>query len=227
MVEPGHPLERRELHGFLVDGLGHGVVVAVAHAARRRLDASFCPPFGVPDDDVLRPSIAVAYQALILLRLPCRACCCASSTKYLRTELLMRQPTMRRANTSMTKVHIQPARPGRDIREVADPQLVLPLGAELPVDPVQRTRGLGVNCGSHDLATHHTAQPQLAHQSLDLASGYDAHVACQLPPHLVGALDLHVGLGDTQNLRRQHLGALRPGAAFVGLSPQHCMASIR
>ena len=44
---------------------------------------------------------------------------------------------------------------------------------------------------------------------------------------LVGAVELHVGLPDTLNLRRQHLVAPPPGAAFVGFSQQRCMASIR
>ena len=38
--------------------------------------------------------------------------------------------------------------------EVADPQLVRPLGAELPVDPVQRTQRLGVrDRGANDHAS--------------------------------------------------------------------------
>ena len=95
-----------------VDGLGQGVVIAVALAAHRRLDAGFCQPFGVPDADVLRPSVAVAYQAPIALGLPgIQGLPNASSTKSVRVELLKRQPTMRRANTSMTKAHVaSPAR---------------------------------------------------------------------------------------------------------------------
>jgi len=43
--------------------------------------------------------------------------------------------------------HIQPALPGRDVNEVADPLLVWPLGPTLPVDPIQRIRGLGISDG--------------------------------------------------------------------------------
>lgn len=60
----------------------------------------------------------------------------ASSTKSVRMELPTRQPTVRWANTTMTKAtYSQPCRV-RDVREVADPELVRPLGPDLPVDPV-------------------------------------------------------------------------------------------
>ena len=65
VVEPRYPFERGELDCFLgfpwspavnqfglvqaVDGLGQGVVAAVALAAHRRLDASFRQSLGVPD----------------------------------------------------------------------------------------------------------------------------------------------------------------------------------
>ena len=41
-----------------------------------------------------------------------------------------------------------------------------------------------------------------AQAALDRAAGHDNAFAGQLPPHLVGAVDLHVGLPDTLNLRR-------------------------
>lgn len=42
------------------DGLGQGVVLAAAPAAHREFGASFGKPFGVPDADALRRSVAVA-----------------------------------------------------------------------------------------------------------------------------------------------------------------------
>ena len=38
-------------------------------AAHRGLDTGLCQPFGVPDADVLRPAVAVAYQTAIAFRL--------------------------------------------------------------------------------------------------------------------------------------------------------------
>ena len=49
---------------------------------------------------------------------------------------------------------------------------------------------------------------------------------CQLPPDLVGAVDLHVGLPDALDLRHQDLVALSAGAALCRLAPQRCMAPI-
>lgn len=52
-----------------VDGLGQRVVIAVALAAHRRLDASFRQSLGVANADVLRASIGVTNQTAIALRL--------------------------------------------------------------------------------------------------------------------------------------------------------------
>lgn len=65
VVEPVHPFERRVFHGFeaapwaaavdelgieqAVDRLGQRVVITVANAADRRLDACFGKTFGVAD----------------------------------------------------------------------------------------------------------------------------------------------------------------------------------
>ena len=77
MMEPGHPFQRGEfqgLHGLPglsaidqfgfvepTDGLGQRVVVAVALAADRRLDAGLGQPLAVADADVLRPADALLY----------------------------------------------------------------------------------------------------------------------------------------------------------------------
>lgn len=120
VVEPSHPFQRGKLHSFLgfpwcpmvdqlsfvetVDGLRERVVVAVVLAAHRRFNAGFGQALAVANGDGLRPAIAMVNQAAVTLRLTCvSACSKASSTKSVRIELLTRQPTMRRANTSMTK----------------------------------------------------------------------------------------------------------------------------
>ena len=74
MVEPVDPFQGRELDGFersprsapvdllglveAVDALGQGVVVAVADAADRRLDACLGEALGIADRDVLGAAIA-------------------------------------------------------------------------------------------------------------------------------------------------------------------------
>ena len=48
-----------------VDRLGQRVVVAVALAAHRGLNTSFCEPFAVADGDVLRPPVGMVDQCAI------------------------------------------------------------------------------------------------------------------------------------------------------------------
>ena len=79
MVEPVDPFERGVLDGFevaprpppvdhlglveAVDRLGQSVVVTVADAADRRLDAGLGEALGVLDRHVLRPAVAMMNQA--------------------------------------------------------------------------------------------------------------------------------------------------------------------
>src|SRR3546814_16854496 len=69
IVEPGHPFQRGQFHrglGFprcpsmdqlglveAVDGLGEGIVIAVAAAADRRLDTGLSQALAITDRDVL------------------------------------------------------------------------------------------------------------------------------------------------------------------------------
>jgi hypothetical protein len=64
--------------------------------------------------------------------------------------------------------HVNEALPGRDVREIADLQLVWPLGLELAVDPIDwtRRRSIGYRCAIEP-AAYHVAQSSLAHQALD------------------------------------------------------------
>ena len=55
------------------------------------------------------------------------------------------------------KRHIQPALSGQHKREVRYPQLVRTLGLKHPIDPIKRTRRLGIaDRGSHLLAEART-----------------------------------------------------------------------
>ena len=111
--------------------------------------------------------------------------------------------------------------------EVADPQLIGSPGMQLPVNPVQRTRRLCItDRGARHISTHHTAQAHAAHQSLDSTTRRCHTFACQLPPHLVGTIHLHIGLPDAFNLRHKCLVAMSPGAALVRLAQQRCMSSV-
>mgnify|MGYP005863839173 CR=1 FL=1 len=119
VVAPGYPFQRRQLESFprfprcttvdelglaeIPDCLGKGVVVAVATAADRRFDAGFGQTRAVADGQVLRSSVAVMDQRAITCWRACSARSRASSTKSVRIVVLTRQPTLRRAYTSITK----------------------------------------------------------------------------------------------------------------------------
>ena len=98
--------------------------------------------------------------------------------------------------------------------EVRDPQLVGTIGLELPIDPIQWARRLVVaDRGAHDLSPHDTPQSLTTHKSFDRAAGHRDTLPVQLPPDLIGAINLQVGLPDTLDLRDQCLIAFRSLAA--------------
>lgn len=57
-----------------------------------------------------------------------------------------------------------------------------------------------LNCGAHDLAPAQALQPQTFHQSLDQIAGHLRTFSVHLLPHLVGFVDLPVGLPDGLDL---------------------------
>ena len=80
VIEPVHPIERGELHRLQAspraagsnhlglvqpgDGLGQGVIVRIANAPDRLLDAGLGQAFGVADGEILRPSVAMMDQGV-------------------------------------------------------------------------------------------------------------------------------------------------------------------
>ncbi|CAB3810547.1 hypothetical protein LMG27177_07283 [Paraburkholderia fynbosensis] len=87
-----------------VDGLGQCVVVTVATATNRGLDARFGQSLAIVNANALRASVGVMYQRSIAAWAPRMKCL----FKCMQNEIcvideLTRQPTIRRANTSITK----------------------------------------------------------------------------------------------------------------------------
>ena len=102
-----------------------------------------------------------------------------------------------------------------------------PIGFEDPIDAVQRTRRLHVaDRGSHHLASAHALQALPAHQSLYRAACYRHAFSPQLPPDLVDAVDLQVGLPDAFNVRHQSVVTLGARAAQLGIALMGRMAPI-
>ena len=90
--------------GFVqaVNGFGQGVVVGIADATDGRLDPGFSQTFRVTDRDVLHASVTVVDQTALGRSTGTQRLPSASSTKSVRDELDTFQPTIRRANTSIT-----------------------------------------------------------------------------------------------------------------------------
>ena len=144
--------------------------------------------------DVLRPAVRVDHETAIALRLPCVQGLLKSIEDEVRRHRTADTPTHDAPGVDVDdEGHVLPALPGRDVREVRDPELVRSLGLELPVDLVQRARRLAIaDRRSHDLASHDAAQSEAFHQSFDRAPGRRRPLTSQLPPDLLGAVDLHV-----------------------------------
>jgi hypothetical protein len=101
------------------------------------------------------------------------------------------------------------ARPGADVGQVGDPQLVGAGGGELPVDQVGRPLGLRIaDGGALGLAADRALEAELAHQPLDGAAGHLDALALQLPPDLAGAVHLEVLLPHPLDLDLEPLVAL-------------------
>lgn len=192
-----------------VDGLGQGVVITVALAAYRGLNAGFCQALTALYREVLRAPVSVVDQGVSL-----RLARVKSLLQRVEHEVGMHRAADAPADDAPSKDvddegDVDETLPGRDVCEIADPQLVRPLRLELAVDPVKRTRCLGIgNRGTYDLAAHDPTQAALAHQAFDRAAGHIGSLTPQLVPDLVGAIVLQVRLPDALNINAQHIVAL-------------------
>ena len=140
--------------------------------------------------------------------------------------LLTRQPTIRRANTSMTKAtYSQPCQVETSVK--SEPHSWLGRsGLDHPIDPIQRTRR--ALSGTVVLTT----LPRLTPSSLFASSaarrcnGYRHTFALELTPDIVGTVHPHVGLPDPLNLRHQRIVALVAVTAQIGIAPAGSMSPV-
>lgn len=84
------------------DRLRQGVVVRIAATADRRFDPRVRESLGVPNRQILHAAVVMTDQRAVDVAIVQRLLQ-ASSAKSLRSEALVRQPTMRREKTSITK----------------------------------------------------------------------------------------------------------------------------
>ena len=116
---------------------------------------------------------------------------------------------MRRENTSMTNATY--LKPRRDVCEVRDPELIGPLGRELPLHEVRRAGGGRVGSRrDRTLPTHDAPQASRAHQARHGAARDGDLLALQLMPDLPHAVPLVMLPKDAPKVVQPRRIALRP-----------------
>lgn len=221
MVEPIDPFQSGEFDRFevppwpapmddlglieTVDRFGEGVVVTIADASDRRLDASFCQPLGIPDGHVLNAAIRVMHEAAAVSRTPIMKCL----LQRIEDEACMCCPARPPADDATSedvddKGHVDETLPGGDIGEIRNPQPVWCRGFELAVNPVKRARGRLVRERRADrLSSNDPLQAHRPHKPGDSAAGDIEAFTLQLPPDLANAIDAEILLEDTTYLDLQ------------------------
>src|SRR5262249_17010987 len=87
--------------------------------------------------------------------------------------------------------HVYESRPGRDVCEIGDPELIRPNGSEQALDQISRIfRLVASDSGSAFATAHNPLQPERSHQSFDGTAGDGDAIPSQLPPNLAGGVDL-------------------------------------
>ena len=106
---------------------------------------------------------------------------------------------------------VDEAAPGRDIREVGDPELIRTGGHDLAVDEVRRTPALtGAGRGEPGPAPDGPGEAHRAHQARHGTTRHPDAVPPQLLPGFPGAVDLLVLVIDPLNLDAEMIVALHP-----------------
>ena len=227
-----------------VDRLGERVVVAVADAADRGLDAGLGQALGVLDRDVLRrrdPSDGRGRHRVTGCR-SCSACSSASSTK-LACARAAHPPADDAAGVHVDdEGDVDEALPGRDVGEVRDPQQVRALGAWNC--RLTRSSGhgaaLSLHRRAHRLAADDALQAQIGSSGARPCSGPprcpSRFICRQTLPHAIDlevlvedALDLGfsaiVPLGPRRQLRRIALAGRHGVSRSTGRSAAPCRSA--
>nr|GFB76894.1 hypothetical protein [Tanacetum cinerariifolium] len=243
VIKPGHPFQRGQFDGLTrfprsptvdqlslvepVDGFGQGIVVAVSLAAYRRLDAGFCQAFAVLYRYVLRAPVAMMDQ-LVSFGLTGVQRLLQSVEHEVGPHRAADAPADDSPSEDIDhESDIDETLPGRDVGEIADPQLVRPLCLELAVDPVERARCLRIGSRrAYDLAAHDAPQAGLTHQALHRAAGHLSSLTSKLAPHFVGAVDLQVCLPNPLNVDAQHVVSLDSGTAQRRVALLRCITPV-
>ena len=110
--------------------------------------------------------------------------------------------------------HVYKPRPGRDVCEIGDPELIRPNGGELALDQICRIiRPVAADGGSAFGAAHNSLQPERSHQSFDGTTGDGDAIPSKAPPNFASAVDLEVIIIHTPDFTR-HLSIASKARRF-------------
>ena len=190
-----------------VDGLGQGIVVAVANTADRRLDASFAQPLGISNGQVLRAAVTVMDKAHGLRRSPIVDRLLGGIQDETGLCRGAGAPADDLARISVDdESDIDEPLLGRDVGEIADPQHVGRRNPELAIHLVQRTRRFLVR---DRCPVRLAADAHVVHQPCHLAPRHIEAFPKELPPDLADAVDAPVLFENTPDLEPQSSIATR------------------
>ena len=100
--------------------------------------------------------------------------------------------------------HVQPTLPARDVREIRHQELIGRLRLELPIHTNEWIRCFRIaDRRSAYISELHASKAAAAHKAFEGAAGYHMAFSAQLPPDLLGAVDLRVLLPDAVDMRQQ------------------------
>src|SRR5262245_27007864 len=174
------------------DRLSESIVVRVADAADRRLDAGLLQALSVTNREILASPVAMMNHAFRIGTSPQRL------LKRIQDQIRMHRAGDTPADDAARKhiddeSHVYESRPGRDVCEIGDPELIRPNGSEQALDQISRIfRLVASDSGSAFATAHNPLQPERSHQSFDGTAGDGDAIPSELPPNLAGAVDLEV-----------------------------------
>ena len=132
------------------------VVIRIAPAAYRRLDAGLCEAFGVANREILHAPVAMMHQSVRSLVLPLADGLLEGIEGEIGSERARDSPAHDPAAEDVDdEGDVDEATPGGHIREVRDPELIGAFCREVAFDQVQRAicslvRDRGLECTAPD-----------------------------------------------------------------------------
>jgi len=154
-----------------IDRFGERVVIGIADAADRRLDAGLGQALGIFDRDVLRAAVRMVDEAAAMHRPPRVQRLLERIEHEARMRAARHPPADDAAGIGVDdKGDIDEAGPGGDIGEIGHPQRIRARRLELAIDVVERARrGPVAHRGAHGLTPSDADRPANVRKAWDVA----------------------------------------------------------